>query len=93
MWITLIQTHHMNTVKERPHMNLVWQSMLDEVFDCRVVHTAPYRGRLTVTDTSDSSVLMEKEVNLSYDAKFGPDVLDVESWQQMCVNAVDNRTK
>lgn len=71
--------------------DLVWQSMLDEVFDCRVTRTGPYRGQLTVTDTKNAFDLIEKEVTLSYDAKFGPDIADVGLWQQLCVEAVDNR--
>lgn len=73
--------------------NLVWQSMLDEVFDCRVTRISDRQGRLTVTDTKNSADLLDRDVDLSYGAQFGPDVADVGLWQQLCVDAVDRRDK
>lgn len=72
--------------------DLVWQSMLDDAFDCRVQRTAPYNGTLTVQDTRNGSFILEENVTISYDAKFGPDIDDVGFWQQKCVDAVDGRT-
>ena len=72
---------------------IVWQSTLDQIYDCRVTRTGDYRGTLTVTDTKASNCILEKEVGLSYGSMFGPDVSDVALWQDFCCEAVDRQNK
>ena len=68
----------------------VWETSLDERYDCKVERVEQYMGRLTVVDTAASVLLLEETVSLAYDAVFGPDVADVALWQEMCIKAVDN---
>jgi hypothetical protein len=70
-------------------MIIVWESKLDEMFDCKVVRTSDYTGRLTVVNTVTTDTILDKEVDLSYGALFGPDVSDVAHWQDMIIEAVD----
>jgi hypothetical protein len=66
----------------------VWEAMLDDRYDCRVVWTESYRGRLTVKDIVDGNILLDEEVGLAYDAQFGPDISDVYLWEDKCVAVV-----
>ena len=68
----------------------VWQSMLDGHYDVRVTRTEDtHLGQLTITDTRDGQVLLEETVPLSYGAMFGPDILDVQAWQERGIAVID----
>ena len=71
----------------------VWMSKLDEKYDCRVTRTGERTGILTMINLEDATVLVDREVGLSYGAKFGPDFADVQQWQDICVEAVEKITK
>jgi len=68
-------------------MRPIWQSKLDTIYDCTVERT----GLLKVT--KENQVLLEREVGLSYGATFGPDIEDVEFWQEMILEFIDNQGK
>lgn len=68
----------------------IWQAKLDKVYDVEVFRTAPYRGTLLVTD-ADGNEIGRTKVTLSFDALFGPDVADVEMFQDEGVKIVDRR--
>lgn len=72
-------------------IDIVWQSKLDNKFQCEVVRLTDRTGKLTVLDEDNSKVLLEQEVGLSYGAQFGPDIGDVAYWQDLCVNVVDKQ--
>ena len=72
-------------------MSIIWESQLDNIFDCKVTRISDRTGQLTVRENITGQLLLDKEVGLSYGAHFGPDVADVGLWQELCVNAVDNR--
>lgn len=38
-----------------------------------------------------ASLCLESDVSLSYDAKFGPDIADVNLWQDICTKWADVR--
>ena len=70
----------------------VWTTILDARFTITVNRTAPFRGELTIAD--DDKVLHREPVDLAYDAQFGPDVDDVELWQNKAFRfaiALDNQ--
>lgn len=67
--------------------NRVWVNSVDKKFDCVVTRTEPGKGILKVS--LNGVVLGEKEVVISYDAKFGPDVFDVNDWSEYCIEVVD----
>lgn len=72
--------------------DIVWQCKLDERYDCKVERVRDYVGRLSMTD-KDGAEVMNIDVTLAYNAQFGPDVMDVETWQEMCAAAADARKK
>lgn len=72
--------------------DIVWESNLDEIYACSVIRIAPYFGKLTVKNTQNGEYLLDKEVGLSYDAHFGPDIENVTYWEDLCIEAVDNAT-
>ena len=63
--------------------DVVWSSTLDDKYQCEVTRTAPYTGELVMKD-GDKEILRQK-VALSYDAAFGPDLADVNEWEEICV--------
>lgn len=68
----------------------VWEATVDdERFRCVVERLDDdYRGMLVVTGPQNESIL-RKEVGLSYGARFGPDVDDVNAWREWSLDAID----
>lgn len=68
----------------------VWQQSVDDgVYTTRVDRRSDYAGVLTVTRTEDGALILVRDVTLSYQALFGPDVADVALWQEMVITAID----
>jgi hypothetical protein len=68
----------------------VWESKLDQQWDCRVERTGEREGRLIVSRLGDPTVvILDEETGLSYGAIFGPDVEDIAIWREKCTAAVD----
>lgn len=67
--------------------NEVWTATLDEKYTITVVRTNPYRATLTLSE--GERILHQASVGLMYDAMFGPDVEDVESWQELATRFID----
>lgn len=59
----------------------------DGAYHVVVKRLAPYKGQLILTD-KEGKVLLEKEVALAYDARFGPDVDDLDLWEAMVAEVV-----
>ena len=73
---------------------VIWTAHLDERYQVEVQRTGKCTAVLALFDhESGDKNIFEKEVGLSYGALFGPDVADVELWQQMTVDYLDNRAK
>lgn len=53
--------------------------------------TTPRRGVLIVTD-HDGHELGRRDVTISYDAIFGPDVADVPDWERVACEIIDGVT-
>lgn len=70
-------------------MENIWEAKLDKEFDCKVERLRERVGHLSVTNTESKEVILDKDVDLSYGALFGPDVDDVAYWQDLCIEAVD----
>ena len=73
--------------------DVVWEATVDgHTWLAKVVgmESNEYRGILTVTRVSDDKEILREEVGLSYGAKFGPDVDDVNLWAQMVIGAIDH---
>jgi hypothetical protein len=54
------------------------------------IESNEYRGVLTVRRLADDKEILREEVGLSYGARFGPDVDDVNLWGQMVINTIDH---
>lgn len=73
------------------NLNYVWEATLDNKYHCSVSRTGDYTGKLKVIDTEKDSIILDKEVGLSYQAMFGPDVDDVRLWEDLSIEAVDKK--
>lgn len=72
-------------------MNKVWESRLDNRYDIyvtRVGDSSNYEGELVIEESGN--VLHREHVTLSYGAIFGPDVADVEDWENRAIRFVDS---
>jgi hypothetical protein len=67
--------------------DLVLSTVLDVRYAIEVRRLRPYRGELTITE--GDRILFRKEVGLSYDALFGPDIGDVDNWEEEALRFVD----
>ncbi|MCK9532881.1 MAG: hypothetical protein M0R77_20555 [Gammaproteobacteria bacterium] len=66
---------------------VIWESKLDDKWDCIVTRVSEYQGRLIVSDKDE--IILNESVPLAYGAAFGPDIDDVAQWQDKCVEVVD----
>lgn len=75
--------------------DVVWTADLDNTYECKVVRTNEDKGVLSIRrkGKSTGTLLWETGVHLSYGAKFGPDVFDINEWEAMCLEFVDNIDK
>lgn len=71
-------------------MDIVWEAELDEKYKCKVYRMGTYNGALIITDML-GKILLQKPVTMTFGARFGPDVDDVETWQEMCVDFADSQ--
>lgn len=71
---------------------VIWESNLDNRYDCKVTRNLEYTGQLKVLDTETNQVLLDEEVRLSYGASFGPDVADVADWRDKIIAVVDGES-
>ena len=69
--------------------NIIWENTLDERYMCSVTRNSQYSGQLKIFDTKLNKVLCDEEVRLSYGAAFGPDVADVNLWEERIIEIVD----
>ena len=70
--------------------DLIWESTLDGRYKCSVTRNSQYSGQLKIFDEELNKVLLDEEVRLSYGAAFGPDVADVNLWEDRIISIVDN---
>ena len=71
---------------------VVWESNLDNRYDCKVTRNSEYSGQLKVLDTETNQDLLDEEVFLSYGAFFGPDAADVSDWRDKIITVVDGES-
>lgn len=84
------ETHQQDAEKCAPPArgDLIYENSLDGgKYKLKVLRTRPYMGRLTLT--RDDAVVLERDVAIMYDAPFGPDVEDIQAWQQLSTAAAD----
>jgi hypothetical protein len=68
--------------------DIVWHSRLDDRYDIHVERKDKYLGDLVIKEGDNE--LFREEVGMQYGAIFGPDVDDVQHWQDIAIQFVDN---
>lgn len=68
--------------------DVIWESILDGTYKCKVVRSGEYKGTLSIEDSA-GEIIHSQDVGLSYDALLGPDASDVAEWQDVCVEVID----
>lgn len=63
--------------------DIIWESLLDGRYKVMVIRTGSCRGEWSRHE--GEQVLDRQNVGLSYDARFGPDVDDVDDLQQRAI--------
>ena len=72
-------------------MKIIWETTLDDIYDCEVTRQDDSTGILTIK--TKNIVVYSCAVNLSFGSIFGPDVHDVAEWESICIDYADNRSK
>lgn len=70
-------------------IDVIWSQTLDDIYLCEVKRTTQYWAKLSITEISTSEVKHAEDVYVLYGAMFGPDIADVEMWQDLCVSVID----
>ena len=70
-------------------MKPIWEAELDNQYSCKVTRTDNSTGVLSVIDNNTGNELLNETVNLSYDALFGPDILDIMEWENRIIAVID----
>lgn len=69
---------------------IVWDNTVDNgTWRVWVERTDNYKGVLLVERISTGERVLEEEVGLAYQAIFGPDVADVNQWQNKAIEVID----
>jgi hypothetical protein len=69
--------------------DLVWDASLDRgTYSATVTRVAPYHGLLLLTRGEET--VLQRPVSMMYNAEFGPDMEDVQTWQALAVKAADD---
>jgi hypothetical protein len=68
--------------------DIIWHTRVDKRYQVEVVRTGDQTADLVISE-GDKKLLTE-QVGLSYDAIFGPDMADVETWRQRVITFIDN---
>jgi hypothetical protein len=66
---------------------IIWESGLDDKYHVKVIRTAPYIALAVITEGDKE--LARKETRLAFDASFGPDIADLQEWQEWAISVVD----
>lgn len=69
--------------------SIVWSGTLDKKFEVIVYRKRPYKGYLIVKDIHDNQVIHRQDVTINYDAQYGPDINDIDTWQGIAMKVAD----
>jgi len=76
------------------YSKVIWSAILDQRYKCEVQRTEPYKGELLVFDGKENDKLIhEVQLPISYNAQFGPDIVDVAEWQDIIIQTIDGKNK
>ena len=68
---------------------IVWESELDNKYDCKVIRNTEYLGQLTVIDIETGNKLLDEQVSLAFGARFGVDISDISYWEAKILEVID----
>jgi len=74
--------------------NVVWAALLDKRYKIEVVRLdgQTHQGTLVIYDNhSNDEEIYSENTALAYGSLFGPDVMDLERWQEIACKVVDSR--
>jgi hypothetical protein len=74
-------------------MEYIWEADLDGKYKCTVTRINKRGGNLRIVENDTQRELLNQDVGLLYGAQFGPDVEDVNKWQDICVAVIDRDQK
>jgi hypothetical protein len=88
-------THYTNTNNpvDFPKIEYIWEAELDNKYQCSVIRINKRGGNLRVVESATGRELLNQDVGLLYGAQFGPDIDDVNKWQEICTSVVDRDQK
>jgi hypothetical protein len=79
------------SLKDYPD-RLVWYSILDDKYVVTVTRPEDpcddYKGTFEIFD-AEGKQLHSEQVGLAYGARFGPDMMDVDDWQNKTIEFID----
>jgi|LakMenEpi13Jul12_1017406.scaffolds.fasta_scaffold38822_1 hypothetical protein len=75
-------------------MTIIWKAELDSEdgvhkYDCKVVRIRDYVGQLTVIDIDTKEKIIDEEVDLTYNAIVGADIMDISLWEEKILSVID----
>lgn len=70
--------------------DVVWEATLDNRYQIQVQRTDSHQGELIVYDPRTEKTLFQESTTLHYGARFGPDVADIQRWQQQALEVIDS---
>ena len=77
--------------EDSDHPQLVWRSKLDRRFLIEVHRTNSRSGKLFVFDhNKNDQEIFSTDIGFSYGATFGPDVIDIQEWENKVLDFIDN---
>ena len=77
-------------VESNQNLEVIYEATLDSRFKLEVTRNEIGGGTIRLYDTKkEYELLFKKDVDLLYGARFGPDVADVNYWQDLVVKYVD----
>jgi hypothetical protein len=88
--MTLDEALAISTGETEIPADLVWYSVLDQTYVVTVTRIDEYQATYEIADAVGTPLVTDM-VGLSYGALFGPDVSDVDEWQQRAVAFADKQ--
>ena len=66
------------------------ESTLDDRYEVQVVRVAPYQGKLLIREAGEE--ISSQRVGLMFDSLVGPVAADLDVWEEMAIDAINNRS-
>jgi hypothetical protein len=72
------------------NQQIIWESTLDNRYEVQVVRFAPYQGKLLIREAGEE--IYSQRVGLMFDTLVGPVAADLDVWEEMAIDAINNRS-